>query len=152
MGSGPRPGPLVPGNIDYQRLCKLGKAARLSDLQLSPASLDWDFAFAVLQLDNHPIWGLLLNAGMKYRKPLWDQLLLVVAALPFVAGAITLMFLAGGQPWTLFQWIKIGSGSGLILLLAYLVSRRMEKWQLQKKSRDAGLPPALPTTSASYSS
>lgn len=130
---GPDPGPLVPRNIDYERLCNLGKAARLSDLQLSPASLDWDFAFAVLQLNNHPTWGLLLNAGTKRRKPLWDQLLLITAALLFVVAAMALAILAGDQPWTLFQWIKIGSGSGLILLLAYLASRRMENWQLQKK-------------------
>lgn len=126
------PAALVPRNIDYERLCALGKAARLNDLLLNPSALDWDFAFVVFQLNNHPMWGLLLNAGMKHRKPLWDQLLLIIAALLFVVAAIALAILAGDQPWTLFQWIKIGSGSGLILLLAYLASRRMEKWQLQK--------------------
>lgn len=126
------PAALVPRNIDYERLCALGKAARLNDLLVSPASLDWDFAFAVFQFNNHPMWGLLLSAGMKYRKPLWDQLLLIVAALLFVVAMLALTLLAGDQPLTLFQWIKIFSGSGLVLLVAYLASRRVEKLRLEK--------------------
>lgn len=94
---------LVPRNINYERLCALGKAARLNDFQSSPASLDWEFAFAVFQLNHHPMWGLLQQAGVKYRKPLWDQLFLVIGALLLVVAAVTLVSLAGNQPWTLFQ-------------------------------------------------
>lgn len=128
----PDPGPPVPRTIDYERLCAQGRLRDLMTFSRIQHHYDWDFAFAVFQLNNHPMWGLLLNAGMKYRKPLWDQLLLIIAALLFVVGAIALAILAGDQPWTLFQWMKIFSGSGLILLLGYLGSRRMEKWQLQK--------------------
>lgn len=126
------PAALIPRNVDYERLCALGKAARLNDFLLAPSALDWDFAFVVFQLNNHPMWGLLLNAGMKYRKPLWDRLLLIVAALLFVVAMLALTLLAGDQPLTLFQWIKIFSGSGLVLLVAYLASRRVEKLRLEK--------------------
>jgi hypothetical protein len=149
---GPYPGPLVPRNIDYERLCALGKTARLSDRQLSPASLDWDFAFAVLQLNNHPMWGLVRQAGVKYRRPLWDQLLLIIAALLFTAAMMALMFFAGEQPWTLFQWAEIGSGSVAVLLLAYLASRRAEKWQLEKHIEKCRRASRFANTSASYSS
>lgn len=146
------PAALVPRNIDYERLCALGKAARLNDLLLNPSALDWDFAFVVFQLNNHPMWGLLLIAGMKYRKPLWDQLLLIIAALLFVVTMLALTFLSRNQPLTLFKGIEIGSGSGLILLLAYLASRQVEKLRLEKNIERCRLASRFANTSASYSS
>ena len=49
----------VPRDKTYERLCVLAKAARSNDLQLNPASLDWDFAFAVAKLSPHPLSWLL---------------------------------------------------------------------------------------------
>jgi hypothetical protein len=40
---------LVPRNINVERVCALG------DRQVNPASLDWEFAFAVFTLDRHPM-------------------------------------------------------------------------------------------------
>jgi hypothetical protein len=77
---------LVPRNINLERVCGLAKAAYQYDRQVNPASLDWEFAFAVFTLDRHPMGGLLQWAGMKPRRPRWDGLLLIVTALlPIVA-------------------------------------------------------------------
>lgn len=143
---------LVPRNINYERLCALGKAARLNDLQSNPASLDWEFAFAVFPLNHHPMWGLLQQAGVKYRKPLWDRLLLIIGALLPVVVAMTLGSLAGDQPWTLFEWAGILSGSAITFLLPYLASQRMEKWQLQKNIERCRLASRFANTTASYPS
>src|SRR5437868_14318493 len=58
---------LVPRNINLERVCALGKAAYQHDRQVNPASLDWEFAFAVFTLGRHPMGGLLHWAGMKLR-------------------------------------------------------------------------------------
>ena len=67
----------VPRNINLERLCSLGRAARLKDLQLNQASLEWAFAFAVLKLHKHPMWGLLHYAGVRHRRTRWDYVLLL---------------------------------------------------------------------------
>src|ERR1022692_3658137 len=72
---------LIPRNINLERVCALGKAAYQYDGRVNPASLDWEFAFAVFTIDRHPIGGLLQWAGMKPRRPRWDGLLLIVTAL-----------------------------------------------------------------------
>jgi hypothetical protein len=51
---------LVPRNINLERVCALGKAAYQHDLQVNPASLDWEFAFAVFTLERHP-WVVFCN-------------------------------------------------------------------------------------------
>ena len=121
---------LVPRNINYERLCALGKAAYLSDRQVNPTSLDWEFAFAVFTLNRHPMWGLLKWAGLKYRRPWWDQLLLIVAALLFV---LLLMLAAWNVPWTALQLIGIGFGCVALLLSMHFVSRRIEERELEKE-------------------
>jgi hypothetical protein len=73
----PEPPPLVPRNINYERVGTLGKAAYLNDRQVNPASLDWEFAFAVFKLNRHPMWGLLQYAGAKQRRPWWDTFFLL---------------------------------------------------------------------------
>src|SRR6267154_5283780 len=50
----PQPPTLVPRDINYERLCALGKAAYLTDRQANSASLDWEFALAVFKLNRHP--------------------------------------------------------------------------------------------------
>jgi hypothetical protein len=129
----PEPPLLVPRNINYERLCELGKAAYLNDRQVNPASLDWEFAFAVFTLNRHPMWGLLRWAGVehrvKHRKPLGDQLLLIITALLLVLVPI---LLAWNAPWTLFQLVGMGSGCVAIMLLMYFASRRIEQRRLEE--------------------
>ena len=60
--------PMFPTHIrlrdtTYERLCALAKAARRSDVAENPALLDWDFAFSVTKLNNHPMYWLLQWAG-----------------------------------------------------------------------------------------
>ena len=73
---------LVPRNINYERVCAVAKAAYRADRETNPESLDWEFAYAVFTLNCHPMWGVLNLAGVKmYRRPLWDQLFILIAAL-----------------------------------------------------------------------
>lgn len=131
-GWGPEPPTLVPRNINYERLCALGRAAYLNDHRVNPASLDWEFAFAVLRLNRDPMWGLLQWAGVKHRRPWWDYFLLTIAALVFVVAAMSVILLAGKEPWTLFKWVGMGSGYVAIMILMYFTSRRIEERQLEK--------------------
>jgi len=128
----PQPPTLVPRDINYERLYALGKAAYLNDRQINPASLDWEFAFAVFKLNHHPMSGLLQWAGAKHRRPWWDYFLLTTAALVFIVVTMSLILLAGKEPWTLSKWIGIGSGYVAIILLMYFASRRIEERQLEK--------------------
>jgi len=123
---------LVPKNINLERVCVLAKAAYQHDHQVNPASLDWEFALAVFTLDRHPMGGLLQAAGMKPRRPLWDQLLLIVAAFVFIGATMSLVLLAGKEPWTLFKRVELGFGYLAVLLLMYSASRRIQEWQLEK--------------------
>lgn len=129
------PPDLVPRNINLERLCALAKTAYLSERQIHPASLDWEFAFAVFRLNRHPMWGLLQQAGVKYRRPPWDGILLVIASLLFVVAALTLAFLIGlgNGPWTRLQWIEFGLGYSAFVVLMHFGSRRVEEMQLQKE-------------------
>jgi hypothetical protein len=126
---------LVPRDVNYERLCALAKTAYLSDRQIDSALLDWEFAFAVFTLNRHPMWGLLKQAGLKYRRPRWDGILLVVASLLFVVAGVVLAFIVGlgDEPWTRLQWIEFGFGYGAALFLMYFASRRIEERQLQKE-------------------
>src|SRR5579871_518536 len=85
--------PYVPRDRTYERLCVLAKAARRNDVQLNPASLDWEFAFAVAKLNQHPLSWLLQWAGVKQHRPWWDRWLLIVAALLVIGTGVPLMLL-----------------------------------------------------------
>ena len=120
---------LVPRNIDRERVCALGKAAYQHDREVNPASLDWEFAFAVFTLDRHPMGGLLQWAGMKPRRPRWDGLLLIVSALLPIVAVVLIVWNADGA---LFRSIGIGSGCVAIMLLMFFASRRIEKQRLEE--------------------
>ncbi len=122
----------VPRNFDYERLCALAKAAYLSDRQANPASLDWEFAFAVFTLNRHPMWGILKLAGMKPRRPLSDQLLLVFASLVFVVATISTLLGAEIHAWPRFVRLAVFLADGAIILLAYSASRRIEQRQSEQ--------------------
>jgi hypothetical protein len=123
------PPELIPRNINLERLCALAKAANLNDHKINPESLDWEFAFGVFRLKGHPMWGVLHSAGVKmYRRPLWDQLFVIIAALfPVIA----VILLAWNGPRTVFQWAGILCGTVAIMLLIYFASRQIEQWQLK---------------------
>jgi hypothetical protein len=120
------PPALVPRNINLERLCALAKAAYLNDREMNPESLDWEFAFAVFRLNRHPMWGLPQQAGVKYRRPPGDGILLLIASLLFVVAAVMLAFLVGigDEPWTRLQWIEFGLGYSAVVVLMYFGSRR----------------------------
>src|SRR5260370_38377599 len=61
--------PLVPRDVNYERLCGLAKTAYLTDREIHPASLDWEFAFAVFMFNPHPMWALLQHAGLRFHRP-----------------------------------------------------------------------------------
>ena len=123
------PPELVPRNINLERLCALAKAAYLNDRQINPESLDWEFAFAVFRLNRHPMWGVLSSAGVKmYRRPLWDQLFLILTALlPIIA----LILLVAKETRSTFGWAGILCGTAAIMLLFFLASRQIEQRQLE---------------------
>jgi hypothetical protein len=129
------PPELVPRNIILERLCALAKAAYLNDRKINSESFDWEFAFAVFTLNHHPMWGLLHSAGVKYHRPRWDGILLVVASLLFAVASVVLAFLVGlgNEAWTRLQWIEFGCGYGAVIVLMYFASRRIEEMQLQRE-------------------
>ena len=120
---------LVPRNINLERVCALGKAAYQHDLQVNPASLDWEFAFAIFTLERHPMGGLLQWAGMKLRRPGWDGLLLIVTALLPIVAVVLLVWNADGR---LLLSVGIGSGCVAIMLLMFFASRRIKKQRLEE--------------------
>src|SRR5262249_41215307 len=133
--------PLVPRDITYERLCALAKNAYVNDHQIHPAAPDWDFAFAVFRLNRHPMWGILQRAGVKYPRPPWDSILLLIASLVFLALQVMLAFFVGisEEPWTRVQWIEFGLGNSALVALMYFGSRRLGRLQLQneiEKCRD----------------
>jgi hypothetical protein len=123
------PPDLVPRNINLERLCSLAKTAHLNDRKINPESLDWEFAFAIFRLNRHPIWGVLSSGGVKmYRRPLWDQLFLILAALLPV---IALILLVANATRSTFWWAGILCGTVAIMLLIFLASRKIEQQQLE---------------------
>lgn len=122
------PPDLVPRNINLEQLCALAKAAYLNDRKINPEFLDWEFAFAIFTLNRHPMWGVLHSAGVKtYSRPLWDQIFVVIAALfPLIAA----IMIAWNGTQTLFLSAVI-LGAVAIMLLIYLASRQIQKWQLE---------------------
>lgn len=129
--------PEVPVNFvlrdrNYEKLCALAKAARHKDVQLNPASLDWDFAFAVTKLCHHPLTWLLQWAGVKQRRPWWDRWLLIVAAVLFIAATIPLMLLVIDRPWAWWRWVIVIGGYLGAVVSMYFAARPIEKQQLER--------------------
>jgi hypothetical protein len=125
--------PLVPRNLDLERICALGKAAYENDAQSKPSSLDWEFAFAVFNLNRHPMWGVLQQTGLRCRRPWWDRFVLIIVALLFIIAAMSLMFLVDIERPTPAKWIELGLGYVAIMILMYVGSRRLEIWQLEQE-------------------
>jgi hypothetical protein len=123
------PPELVPRDIDLERLCALAEAAYVNDRKTSAESLDWEFAFAVFTLNHHPMWGVLHSAGVKmYRRPLLDQLFVIIAGL-FPVIAVVLFAVKGTR--TLFRWAGVLFGTVAIMLLIYFASRQIEQRHLK---------------------
>ena len=123
---GPEPTPLVPRNMNLERIVALAKAAYLHDRQVNPAYLDWDFAFAVFTFNEHPMGGLLQAAGMKLRRPKWDVFrLIIIASVPTMAAVLIAWNLDD-----LFRSVGIASGCVALMLLMFFASRRIQKQRL----------------------
>jgi len=120
----------VPRNINLERLCAFVRAAYQHDHEVNPATLDWEFAFAVFTLNRHPMGGLLQSAGMKLLRPKWDGLRLIITALlPVVA----VVLMAWNANESLLRSIGIGSGCVAIMLSMFFASRRSEKQRLEEE-------------------
>jgi hypothetical protein len=124
---------LLPRDLAYDKLCALAKSSNRSDVARDAGSAkNWEFSAAVSKLNRHPMAWLLDWAGVKVRKPWWDDWLLLFAALLFIAIGIVPLVLAGDEPWSPTRWIIMGSGYIVTLLLMYFGSRRIEEWQLRQ--------------------
>jgi hypothetical protein len=121
-----------PRDRTYEKLCALAKAAHDNDAVLSPTLLNWDFAFSVAKLNDHPLYWLLQWAGIKQRRPCWDRWLLVIAALLFLAVTLPLMLLVIDKPPALWRWVVVAVGGVGVVLSMYSASRRIEKRQLER--------------------
>lgn len=121
----------IPRDRTYERLCTLAKAALRNDITLNPASLDWDFAFAVTKLNRHPLSWLLQWAGVKQRRPWWDRWLLIIAAVAFIAATIPLMLLVIDRPGAWWRWAIVFIGYIGAVMAMYFAARRIEKRQLE---------------------
>jgi hypothetical protein len=144
--------PPVPRDLNYERLCALGKAAYLSDRKLTP-SLDWEFALAVFKLNNHPMHGLLKWAGVRQRRLASDVFLLIVAALllvPAVMALVLLVLFAGNTRWTAVLWVAVGFVYFALILGMYFATRRMEQRQLEKEIDRCRLASRFASTVADY--
>ena len=128
---------LVPRDINLERICALGKEVYQHDRQTNPASLDWEFAFAVFTLYRHPMRGLLQWVGMKLRRPRWDGLLLIVTALLPMVAVVLVVWNADGS---LFRLVGIGSGCVAIMLLMFFASRRIKKQGFEEDIERCRLP------------
>ena len=79
------------------------------------------------------MWGVLQQAGMKYRRPWGDGFLLIFAALLFILVTMALMFLVGtGRP-TRVQWAELGFGYVVMMVLMHVGSRRIQEWQVEQE-------------------
>ena len=96
---------------------------------MNPASLDWEFGFAIFTLERHPMGGLLQWAGMKLRRLRWDGLLLIVTALLPIVAVVLFVWNADGR---LLLSVGMGSGFVAIMLLMFFASRRIKKQRLEE--------------------
>jgi hypothetical protein len=123
---------LVPRDTAYERLSGLAKDAHQNDMQLHPASvLDWEFAAAVLKFHRHPMSWLLQWAGVKERRPWWDQWLLLAAGLLAAFSLLALLLLGANKHLTRLQWAGVATAYATFLIFLHSASRRIEDWQLE---------------------
>ena len=127
-------------DVTWERLCAVAKAAYRCDREMNPGSQEWEFAFNVSKLNRHPMVWLLQWAGVKQRRPWWDRWLLFAASLLFVIATIPLMLVVIDRERVLWRWGIVSAGYVGLLLFMRVVSRRIEKRQLEQnieKCRDA---------------
>jgi hypothetical protein len=124
---------LVPRDINYERLCSLAKSAYLNDREINPASLDWEFAFAIFALERHPMWGLLHWAGVRtYQRSSRDGLLLLIAGLlPVLVVILLASNSASKAAWSLFKVAGIVCGSAAIMFFIFRASQLVKRRQMQ---------------------
>jgi hypothetical protein len=119
----------IPRDLNYERVCAIGKYAYLKAAQHDRETLEWEFASAVFLAENHPMWSLLHYAGVRNRRPWWDRFLLFFFALAWIVIAMaTMLFL--GEPWTTAKRTAVVVAIALLTLSMRWGSRRIELWQL----------------------
>jgi hypothetical protein len=126
------PAMLVPRNINLERVCALAKCVYPHDHQAEPASLDWEFAFAVFTLNRHSMRGLLQWLGMKFPRPKWDIVALIVTAmLPiFITGLIVWNAAAEGS---MFVSVAIGLAGVATMIWMFFAFRRAQDQRLEEE-------------------
>jgi hypothetical protein len=89
---GTTPSNLIPRDLNYERLCAVGKAAYAEASKQDPEKLEWELASAVFLFHNHPMWGLLFHAGVRNQRPGWDPLLMVFWAVVLIVTLVGTAF------------------------------------------------------------
>jgi hypothetical protein len=128
------PHALVPRDARYEKLCRVTKAALISDLNThSEANIDWQFASAVLRLNRHPMSRLLQWAGLKDRRPWWDQWLLLITAIFLVAcGVLAISSFDANKPAERAAWAALICVYALVIAVLHFGLRQLDRWQLKR--------------------
>ena len=120
-------------DIPYEKLCKVAKSAYDFDRNAGAAfTTNWEFAASVTKLNHHPAAWLLDWAGVKYRKPWWDQLVLLAFACLVIAAGGGLMLLFELQLLTKSIWAIIAALCVILLVLLFRATGRIEDWELRR--------------------
>lgn len=117
----------------YERLCKIAKNAYSFDQDMDTArTTNWEFAASVTKLNHHPAAWLLNWAGVKYRKPWWDQLVLLSFACLVIAAGGGLMLLFELHLLTKSIWAATAASCVILLVLLFRATGRIEAWELRQ--------------------
>jgi hypothetical protein len=120
-------------DIAYERLCKLAKSAYDLDRNTGAAfATNWEFAASVTKLNHHPAAWLLDWAGVKYRKPWWDHLVLLGLACLVIAAGGGLMLLFELQLLTKLIWAIAAALCVILLAILFRATGRIEDWELRQ--------------------
>ena len=121
-------------DFSFERLCRLTRDAHRHDLETHPnAAMEWKFAGAVLELNEHPMAWLLNWAGMR-TKSRWGGCLLVCCATLIVTlfflGAMAISLMLRGENGLAFNTIFIVGGVALVGALAvlYIAMQKIDRW------------------------
>lgn len=141
--AGHYPGDLTLGtlplrDLEFERLCSLAKNAYAYETEMKPeARVQWNFAAAVFNLNNHPMSWMLRWAGIKGKKAavVTDGFLLLISGIAVVAVLTCVVFVFfnsaqnHGQVQNVTFWIAGGSLFLTLVLALHLLARRLEIWQ-----------------------
>lgn len=120
-------------DIAYEKLCNVAKSAYDFDRNAGSAfTTNWEFAASVTKLNHHPAAWLLDWAGVKYRKPWWDQLVLLGFSCLVIAAGGGLILLFELQLLTKSIWAATATSCVILLVLLFRATGRIEAWELRQ--------------------